>query len=276
VNDVRPLLTTDALGRPLRGHAEVGSTNAEAVAWARAGAPHGGVVVAEYQTAGRGRQGRSWTATPGQNLMFSVVLRPSIPPNRLGLLPLSAGVAVADAVDRCIAPLRTALKWPNDVLIDDRKTCGLLLETSFAGTAVSGSPPGPPQRPEAAPAFVVLGVGLNVNQATFPDDLAGTATSLRLATGRLVPRAPLFAHLLDQLETRTRALATKAGAACVRAAFHGRMHRRGETATLRATTSGESIRGTVCGVTPTGALRLDTPSGMRTVYAGDVTSHPSR
>ena len=196
VDDVQPLLKTDAFGRAIRGHASVDSTNTKAAQWAREGAAHGSVVLTEYQTAGRGRQGRRWEAEPGQNLMFSVVLRPPLPPDRLGLLPLAAGLAVAEAVDPFIAPVTASVKWPNDVLVEGRKTCGMLLETSFSGRAAVID----------APAFVVLGIGLNVNQVDFPDALADTATSLRLITGRLVPRAPLLARLLRRLEDRSDAL----------------------------------------------------------------------
>lgn len=265
VDDVQPLLTTDAFGRAMRGYESVGSTNTEATTWAREGAAHGSVVVTEYQTNGRGRQGRSWEAEPGHNLMVSVILRPPLPPNRLGVLPLAAGVAVAEAVDSFIAPHTATVKWPNDVMIDDRKTCGMLLETSFAG----------PRAANDAPSFVVLGIGLNVNQVNFPDALADTATSLRLIAGRLVPRAPLFARMLQRLETRATALETNDGTARIRDAFHARMHRRGEAVVLRQSGADTTLHGTIQGITTDGALRLQTASGMRTVYAGDVTTASS-
>ena len=254
-------LTTDRFGREMRSAETVGSTNTEAAAWARDGAPEGSVVLAEYQTEGRGRHGRPWDASRGQNIMASVVLRPQIAPDRLGLVTLAAGVAVAEAVDDFVAPHRAAIKWPNDILLDGRKTCGMLLETSFDGQRASAS----------APAFVVLGIGLNVNQTDFPDALADTATSVALTAGRPVPREPLLARLLGALESRYDALHTDGGTS-VRTAFHDRMDRRGERVTLRFTGTDTRISGTVRGVTDTGALRLDTPDGPTTVHAGEVTT----
>ena len=195
---VRDQLETDRFGRSLRGVETVGSTNTAAAEWARNGAPDGSVLVTEYQSAGRGRHGRTWTAKKGQNLMFSVVLRPALEADRLGLVTVAASVAVAEAIDPFVAPHRAALKWPNDVLLEGRKTCGMLLESSISG------------RQEAE--VVVLGVGLNVNQVTFPDALADTATSLRLVAGRAVPRAPLFARLLRRLEIRVDAVQSDDGA----------------------------------------------------------------
>ena len=253
---VRDQLETDRFGRTMRGYETVGSTNTAAAEWARDGAPEGSVVVTEYQSAGRGRHGRAWTAKKGQNLMFSVVLRPALAADRLGLITVAASVAVAEAIDAFVSPHRAALKWPNDVLLEGRKTCGMLLESSLSG------------RQEAE--VVVLGVGLNVNQTTFPDTLADTATSLRLTAGRAVPRAPLFARLLRRLEVRYDAVQAEGGGA-VRTAFHDRLTSLGERATFRVADDEAPITGIVRGITDAGALRLDTPDGPQVVHAGDAT-----
>ncbi len=261
VHDVQDARTTDRFGRRIRSFERIGSTNTEATAWARDGAREGSIVVTDYQTEGRGRHGRQWTADPGTNLMFSVVLRPHMLPERLGLLTLAASVAVADAIDRFVQPHHASIKWPNDVLLEGRKTCGMLLEGTFAGRP----------RTSDTPAFVILGVGMNVNQTDFPNALADSATSLHLVLGRPVPRKPLFARLLRELEQRYDSLAEDGGAR-VRAAFHDRMDRLGEPATLRFTGTDETVSGTVRGVTETGALHLDTADGPATVHAGEVTS----
>jgi BirA family biotin operon repressor/biotin-[acetyl-CoA-carboxylase] ligase len=266
--DVQERLATDRFGQSMRGYEEIGSTNTEAAAWAREGAAEGSVVVAEHQTEGRGRHGRTWAAGKGQNLTFSTVLRPPLAPDRLGLVTLAAGVAVAEAVDDFVSPHRCAIKWPNDVLLEGRKTCGMLLEGSFAG---SGPPaPNGPSR-DGAPEFVILGIGLNVNQVDFPDALADTATSLTLASGRSVPRAPLLARLLQALEARYDAL-LDGDDDRVRAAFRERMDRLGEPVTLRFTGSDRTVSGTIRGITPTGALRLATADGEKILHAGEVTS----
>lgn len=257
VNDVQAALDTDRFGQSMRGFETVGSTNSEAAAWARDGAPDGSVVVTEYQSEGRGRHGRTWTADKGHNLMFSVILRPALDADRLGLITIAAGVAVADAIDTFVAPHRTALKWPNDVRLNGSKTCGMLLEASLSGQ----------QQAEA----VVLGIGLNVNQTDFPDALADTATSLRLVKGRTIPRAPLFARLLACLETRYDAVQSQRASA-VRAAFEDRLSMLGDTVTFRTSDTGDTLTGTVQGLTETGALRLHTPNGPTTVHAGEVTT----
>lgn len=257
VEDVRDRLDTEWMGRALRGYETVGSTNAEAATWARDGAPAGAVVAAEYQSEGRGRHGRTWDARKGQNLLFSVVLRPSLSADRLGLLTMAAGVGVAEAIDDFVAPRRAVLKWPNDVLLDGRKTCGMLLESSIANHDTAE--------------VVVLGVGLNVNQTDFPDALADTATSLRLAGGRPVPRGPLFARLLAALERRIDAVQAD-GADAVRTAFHDRLAPQGERITLRVTGTDRTVTGTVRGLTDTGALRLATAEGEQVVHAGEVTT----
>jgi len=257
VSDVQERLSTDCFGREMRGSEEVGSTNTAAAEWAREGAPEGSVFVTEYQSAGRGRHGRTWTAKKGQNLTFSVVLRPALATDRFGLITVAASVAVAEAIDDFVSPQRATLKWPNDVLLEGRKTCGMLLESSLLGG-------------QAAEA-VVLGIGLNVNQTEFPDELVDSATSLRLAAGRAVPRAPLFAELLRRLEARYDAVETS-GIDAVRDAFHDRLTSLEEPTTLRVSDAEAPIQGVVRGITDTGALRLDTPDGPRVVHAGDATS----
>jgi BirA family biotin operon repressor/biotin-[acetyl-CoA-carboxylase] ligase len=162
-----------------------GSTNADLLARAAdPGSPEGQVLVAEEQTAGRGRLGRSWSSVPGASLTFSVLLRPAnVPAARRGWLTLLAGVAVASAV-RSVADVDAVLKWPNDVLIGDRKLAGILAEQTPDGSAV------------------VIGIGLNV--ATAPGELPVSAvglaaTSLR-AEGATVSREDLLLGTLDRLE----------------------------------------------------------------------------
>jgi len=266
VDDVQAQLDTARFGQAMRGFESVGSTNTEAAAWAQEGAADGSVVVTEYQSEGRGRHGRTWDAQKGKNLMFSVVLRPVLAADRLGLITVAASVAVAETIDAFLTGREAALKWPNDVLLEGRKTCGMLLESSLSGARTAQAVTAQSVTAEV----VVLGVGLNVNQTAFPDALADTATSLHLTTGRAVPRAPLFARLLRRLEARYDAV--QSGDAAVRSAFHDRLAVLHKPVTLRESETGEPITGVVRGITDTGALRLDTPDGPRTVHAGEVTS----
>lgn len=254
--DLPPLLRTGRFGRSLRWHAETGSTNADAAAWAADSAPEGAVVGTDHQTAGRGRYGRAWSDAHGLNLLLSVVLRPTLPADRLGLVPLAAGVAVAETLATWTTPAEPRLKWPNDVLLDGNKVAGLLLEGSFS---LRTDP------------TLVLGLGLNVNQTDFPPEIAERATSLALEVGRPLPRAPLLADLLLALERRYDALLCgEAAALC--ADFESRMVGRGREATIAFAGGRDApLRGTLLGVTHTGALRLATTDGPRTLLAGEVT-----
>lgn len=161
---------------------ETTSTNTIAAEWAAAGAPEGAIVVADHQTAGRGRLGRSWFGKPGAGINLSVVLRPKIGVDRLGLLNLAGAIAVCRAVSE--HHLDSGIKWPNDVLIGERKVCGILAEANIErGRAVS----------------VILGIGINVNLARedFPEEISSTATSLLAETGHHHDRAEIIAAFLN-------------------------------------------------------------------------------
>ena len=176
-------LPAGRLAGPLRAYRAVESTQTLARAWACEGAPEGAVVLADYQTAGRGQRGRRWTALAGTSLLFSVVLRPRFPVCRWPEIPLAAGCAVAEGLE-AIAPVSVALKWPNDVLVAGRKLAGILVE----GVATT-------------PSLVIVGIGVNVSQqdADWPPGLAGRARSLA-GLGAPVRRETLLAALLGRLD----------------------------------------------------------------------------
>jgi BirA family biotin operon repressor/biotin-[acetyl-CoA-carboxylase] ligase len=185
-------LCTKTLGRSLHILDETPSTNSAALALALDGALDGTVVVADSQTCGRGRLGRQWYSPPGKNLYCSIILRRAISPDQvsrwLSWAPLLSAIAVSRAI-QVISGLRPSLKWPNDILMEQRKIGGLLCESSGTGT------------PNA---FVIVGIGLNVNmwRDAFPDDLRDLATSLAAEAGRPFDRAVLLATLLSELELR--------------------------------------------------------------------------
>ena len=167
-------------------HPVLASTNLTARALAESGAPSGTVVFADEQTAGRGRLGRTFYSPRGESIYLSLLLRPRFPVDRASSVTTYAAVAVARAIGR-VTSLRPALKWVNDVWIGDGKVCGILAESALttAGDRFR---------------YVVLGIGINVNQAAFPEDLRGIATSLRLEAGEEVDRSRLAAALLSELE----------------------------------------------------------------------------
>jgi BirA family transcriptional regulator, biotin operon repressor / biotin---[acetyl-CoA-carboxylase] ligase len=170
--------------------ARTGSTNDVAAALAQTGAEEGTVVVAETQTAGRGRHGRTWFSPAGAGLYVSLLLRPdltsAVHENRSALITLAAGVAVATAI-RTATGLPAAIKWPNDVVLERRKLAGILVEAvNYGGTR----------------GFVVLGVGINLRQAAFPPDVAGRATSIESEAGQPADRAQVLAQMLSSLAER--------------------------------------------------------------------------
>lgn len=185
------------LGRPLVLTSVTGSTNDDALAAARAGAPHGAVFVTEEQRCGRGRRGNSWHAAPGEALLFSLVLRPSLPLERASSLALVAGLAVRAAVASALTlsgvPAAAQVKWPNDVLVAGKKIAGILVESHVRGETLGA---------------VVVGVGLNVGLLSVPDDVAAHATSL-LLLGATVAREELLASVLGELDIRLRAFGSK-------------------------------------------------------------------
>jgi BirA family biotin operon repressor/biotin-[acetyl-CoA-carboxylase] ligase len=160
------------------------STQSEAQRLAAAGAPEGTVVTARHQRAGRGRRGHDWWDAPGESLLASVLLRPPGPMTIAPQLSLVGGLAVADAL-AAVASVPARIRWPNDLLVDGRKVCGILAEASSGGAGRLH--------------HVILGIGVNLAQTAFPAALADRATSLRLVTGRAPDAAAVLAAVLEQL-----------------------------------------------------------------------------
>ena len=230
----------------LEVRAQTGSTNTDLAAAARAGAPEGTVLVAEQQLAGRGRAGRSWSSPPRAGLTLSVLLRPAVPQARWGWLPLLAGVALVESVELADA----ALKWPNDLLVRDRKCAGILVEA-------------------AGPAAVV-GIGLNVSQTA--DELPAGATSLALAGARTTDREALLRALLVRIEgwyAAWRAAGGDPDRCGLRDAYRERCATLGRTVRV-ALPGGAELAGDAEDVNGEGRLVVRTVDGHRTVAAGDV------
>ena len=184
-------LNTRVIGRgENRVLQEIDSTNTEAKRMARSGAPSGSLCLAEHQSAGRGRLGRSWNSPAGQGLWLSVLLRPEIGAEQIPLLTFCTAMAMADAI-RQTTPLQAMLKWPNDVICDGKKVCGILLETVMAQGRIDA---------------VVIGTGLNVHPGAYPPELKGQAAALAELCSP-PSRAEILAAYLNALEARTEHLA---------------------------------------------------------------------
>lgn len=233
----------------------VGSTMDEAARLAAEGAPEGTVVVAEAQTAGRGRGGRPWYDAPGASLLLTVLLRPDVPVPRSGLLSLSTGMAVAEAIEATTG-LDPRLKWPNDVWLgDERKVAGVLVTGRIGAGGIE---------------HVLVGIGINVS--TPPDELPEGATSLAGEAGRPIDREVLLEALLDRLDARYREFVAGLGRPPLddwrrRAALVG------EAVAIEV--AGMAKRGLFLGIDDDGALLLRRPDGtVEAIVAGELVRGP--
>ncbi len=245
-------LKTRVIGKKIFAFDSIDSTNICVKTLAEAGAEEGAVVIAEHQTAGRGRLGRSWESTPGANLLFSVLLRPTVKKEQAGFLTFYAAVAVARAVE-AVTGSTTECKWPNDVLLNGKKCCGILLENSLQGDTLH---------------YSIIGIGLNVNQERFGDGLTEKATSLACELKQQFDRKQILQRILEELDSFY---------SDVKQSIFDRVL---EEWNVRCTMFGRHVilaradrefSGTAVGLSPDGGLILQTPKGRITLYAGDVT-----
>jgi BirA family transcriptional regulator, biotin operon repressor / biotin---[acetyl-CoA-carboxylase] ligase len=251
---IAPPLKSTMFSQHIHHYYKIGSTNSEAMEAAGAGAPDGSVFLAEQQTAGRGRGANQWHSAHSAGIYCSVVLRPPLPPSEALVLSLAAGLAVHAAVQEIDSRVTPDLKWPNDVLLEGKKFCGILTEMNAEATRVR---------------YMVVGFGIDVNQASFQAELQPTATSLRLATGSEWSRVELCAALLKSLDREYRNLLEKPGA-------HESILRRFEERS--SSTRGRQVRveengsfeGVTEGLDPRGFLQVRTSQGVRTVLGGTV------
>jgi len=233
---------------------KVDSTNTVAMQLGESGEPHGAVVLAEEQTAGRGRAGRSWTSEKSAGIYCSILLRPPIPPAHAPLLTLVAGLAARDAAADDLDALPD-IRWPNDLLVGGRKFCGILTEMHAE-----------PDRIRHA----VIGIGVNVNQAKMPGDLSRIATSLRIETGKTHSRFELLIRLLRHFDRYYNQFLAEGAPPVLRRFAQVSSYYEGKR--VRITTATESFTGTTAGLEPSGVLRVarDDGRGVEAVLSGDV------
>jgi BirA family biotin operon repressor/biotin-[acetyl-CoA-carboxylase] ligase len=247
-------LHSTIFGKHIHHYYKIGSTNTVAMDAASAGAPEGSVFLAEQQTAGRGRGANQWHSERSVGIYCSALLRPVLPPSDVLILSLAAGLAVHSAVQEIDSRVLPDLKWPNDVLIDGKKVCGILTEMNAEVTRVR---------------HVVVGIGINVNQSSFPADLQTVATSLCLATGREWSRVELCAALLKSLDREYRNLLENPDAAT---SILRRFQERSSSVRGRQVEVEENggFVGVTEGLDSRGFLQVRTAQGMRAVLSGTV------
>jgi BirA family biotin operon repressor/biotin-[acetyl-CoA-carboxylase] ligase len=245
-------LHTSVIGRKFFLFDTIDSTNACARTLGDAGTDEGAVVLADFQTNGRGRLGRTWIADQGDNILCSILLRPHIPIAQAGLLTLFASIAIAHAVENHISE-QVECKWPNDLLLHGKKFCGILLENLFQQSEV---------------VYAVVGAGINVNQRSFPEEISLRGTSLALESGRSFDRLELLQSVLREMDRLYPSV--KLGQFdSMTTEWVKRCTMFGKPVT--AEHDGQTITGIARRLNDDAGLVIETDSGFLTVYAGDVT-----
>jgi len=250
-----PQLQGTIFGKHIHHYYKIDSTNTAAMEAASGGAPEGSVFLAEQQTAGRGRGANQWHSERSSGIYCSAVLRPAVPPSDVLVVTLAAGLAVHAAIQEIDSRIAPDLKWPNDVLIGKKKVCGILTEMNADITRVR---------------YIVIGIGINVNQSAFPADLQAIATSLRLVSGTEWSRVELCTALLKSLDREYRSLLKSSdGVNSILRRFQERSSSvRGRQIEVE---EDASLQGVTDGLDERGFLKVRTAQGVRTVLSGTVT-----
>ncbi len=246
-------MTKPTFGQTILRFNSIDSTMREANARAEAGASEGTVILAGEQTAGRGRLGRSWISAPDVGLYFSLILRPRVPSAQSVVLTLAMGLGVARGIGEACGRI-CDIRWPNDVLLNNKKCSGILVEMSGAGNQVD---------------HVIVGVGVNVNQASMSPELSSIATSLRIETGCEYPLETILGAVLKHSE-RYYGMFLERGAAAITDAFaRASSYVLGRAVVVENADS--HIYGTTAGLEPSGVLRLRREDGViEPILAGSV------
>jgi len=245
-------LTTKVFGRKLFIYDSIDSTNTYAKTFANKGAEEGTVIIADHQTAGRGRFGRTWFAESGSSLLFSIIARPTFSTDKIGLLPFFAAVGVANTVET-VTGMQCECKWPNDILLNKKKCGGILMESTSQRNKLD---------------YAILGIGLNVNQKRFSGDLEGKATSLSNECGIEFNRKKVFCQIMSSLESHYTDV-SKGDFNTVLMEWDARATILGKRITL--TQAADVIEGIAITLAADGGLVVETETGQRVFHAGDVT-----
>ena len=247
----------------LRGFEKIDSTNEEIRREAAAGAPSGTVAVAEIQTAGRGRRGRNWESPGGEALYFSFLLRTSVAPEHISMLTLVMGLSVAQALresggsfsktEKLPGAFPVMIKWPNDLVIGNKKVCGILTEAVTAGGRVDG---------------IVIGCGINVNNEAFPEEIRERATSLFLESGVKLSRGELLARVLRSFHRNYRIFAGTESFSALRAAYDELLVNKDRE--VRVENPAGTYTGISRGIDESGRLIVEREGGTERISSGEV------
>lgn len=251
--ELKSLIDTTWAGCEVIYYDEVDSTNLRIRQLGDEGAPHGTLAVADMQKAGRGRRGRAWVSPSGCSIYFSLLLRPEIPPVKAPMLTLVMAYSVAEAIRICTG-LDVQIKWPNDIVVNGLKMVGILTEMSTEIDYIN---------------HVVIGVGINVNMEHFPEEIAQTATSIRMETGEKVKRAPIIAEIMRQFEKNYELFVRTGDLSEICGAYNTLLVNRDRD--VRIIGNGEDRQAHALGINEQGELIVRYEDGTEeAVYAGEV------
>lgn len=252
-NEIASRLGTKWVGKTLYYYEDTDSTNADAMRLGEEGAEHGTLVVANHQNKGRGRRGRVWQSPVGTTISMSFLVKPEIAPGKASMLTLVMALAVAKGIEEA-CDLSTAIKWPNDILVNGKKVCGILTEMKAEMDYIHG---------------VIIGVGINVNVESFPEDLQSMATSLILEKGRKVSRAEVIERVAENFEEYYEKFMEAEDLSLLRDLYEERLISKGKA--VKVLDPQGEYTGISKGITDTGELVVETQDGKeQQVYAGEV------
>lgn len=252
-NEIASRLGTKWVGKNLYYYEDTDSTNADAMRLGEEGAEHGTLVVANHQNKGRGRRGRVWQSPVGTTISMSFLVKPEIAPGKASMLTLVMALAVAKGIEEA-CDLSTAIKWPNDILVNGKKVCGILTEMKAEMDYIHG---------------VIIGVGINVNVESFPEELQSMATSLILEKGRKVSRAEVIERVAENFEEYYEKFMEAEDLSLLRDLYEERLISKGKA--VKVLDPQGEYTGISKGITDTGELVVETQDGKeQQVYAGEV------
>lgn len=252
-NELESRMYTEWAGHPVSFYETINSTNLRAKLDADNGAPEGALVVADMQTAGRGRRGRTWSSPAGLNVYFTLILKPRYVPDKASMVTLVMALAVAEGI-RETCGVEAGIKWPNDIVVNGKKVCGILTEMSVEKDFIH---------------HVVIGVGINVGLQEFAPELADTATSLQAECSRKVPKAALVANIMKAFEKYYESFREKTDLSDLVDSYNKMLVNRGKT--VRVLDPKGEYSGVAEGINELGELLVELPDGhVENVYAGEV------
>lgn len=254
-NELKNGMNTTWAGQTLYYFEKTGSTNTDAKRYAEEGAPHGTLIVADFQQNGRGRRGRMWQAPAGCNVYFTIVLRPNLKPDKASMLTLVMALSVAKAV-AAQSGLEAYIKWPNDIVVHKKKVCGILTEMTL-------------EMETKEIQYVVIGVGININQKEFPEEIRETAGSLFMESGKEISRVGIVQKVMEFFEKDYEAFLQAGDMSGVREDYNRLLINRNSQ--VKVLDLQGDYTGIARGINDRGELLVEREDGkVENVYAGEV------